>query len=228
MRYEAYIGGLIGALATYILMRGKDIAEKILNRYARHRTALVKLEQIYCENLDIIHRNVDNAKKLSDTIEKSYKVGAIPLFFGKFHTIPYDKTVLLDLTTIDFMNDVLSLNIDYACTNSDMDTIISIYERLKPVLNQKENAAPLLSDLEKLTKFIESMERKTEEMLAKVQTLLKFKGPILIRFIGLFMQKKAYNKKFEKIYPEKLKKVKEGREQVAKESKKRLDELFKK
>lgn len=226
MNLDVYIGGLIGALVTYILTRGKEIAEKILNRYSRHKTALVKLEQIYCENLDIIYRNIDNANELSKAIEDAYKMGAIPLFFGKFHIIPYDKTVLADLTTLDFMNDVLSLNIDYARTNSDMDTIISMYEKLKPFLNNKENAEPFLKDLERLRKFIEYLDNKTEEMLAKVQTLLKFKGPIIIRFMGLFMQKKAYSKKFGNLYPGVLQEVKKGRAEVIKESQKKLDELY--
>lgn len=228
MSSEAYIGGLIGALATYILTRGKDIAEKILNRHNRHRTALIKLEQIYCENLDIIYRNIDNAKKLGKAIEDFYKVGTIPYFFGKFHIIPYDKTVLADLTMLDVMNDVLSLNIDYARTNSDMDVVMDMYEKLKPLLNKKEHAEEFLSLLQKLRKFIEHLDERTEEMLAKTQTLLKFKGPIIVRFMGLFMQKKGYNEKFDKLYPEILKKVKEGRAQVAQESQKRFDELNRK
>ena len=226
MKYEGYIGGIIGALATYLLMRGKEISEKILARYNKHRTALVKLEQIYCENLDIIQRNIDNAEKLIKTIEDSVKINAVPLFFGKFHLIPYDKTVLIELTTIDFMNDVLSLNIDYARTNSDMDTIVNIYEKLTPFLIQQENAEPFLNDLKKLKKFVESIDVTTEEMLAKVQTLLKFKSPILIRFIGLFMQRKGYNKKFNKMYPEVLERVKKGRAEVARESKERLEKIY--
>lgn len=226
MLAEVCVGGLIGALATYILMRGNDIAEKILNRSNRHRTALVKLEQIYCENLDIIYRNIDNIEKFILTIKNASKIGAIPWFFGKFHTIVYDKTVLIDLTTIDFMNDILSLNIDYARTNSDMDNIMDMYDKLKPSLAQSETAEKFLGYLDELARFLkEDLDKKTEETLAKVQTLLTFKGPIIVRFIMLFMQKKAYTDKFVKLYPEILRKVKEGRAKVTKESQKRLDEL---
>ncbi len=226
MNSDAYIGGLIGAFATYILTRGKEIAEKILNRYNRHRTALVKLEQIYCENLDIIYRNINNAKELSMAIEDAYKSGAIPLFFGKFHIILKDRAVLADLMMLDFMNDVLSLNIFYARTNSDMDVIMSMYEKIKPVLKNKENADRFINLLEKLRKFIEYLDGQTEEMLAKVQTLLKFKGPIIIRFMGLFMQKKAYSKKFKKLYPETLEEIKRERAERIKDSQKILDELY--
>ncbi len=225
---EGLIGGIVGSLATYLLTRGKDIGDKIVERYNRHRKALVKLEQIYCENLDIIYRDVDNIEKLVSTIEEACNLGAVPVFFGKFHIINYDKNVLMDLTTVDFMNDVLALNIDYNKANSDMDTVANIYEKMKVYFAQKIHASIFIDDVNKLNIFLENLDKNTEKMLAKVQAILDKKPPFLVQIIMLFMQKKAYGSGFEKTYQKKLLEVKKGRKEVMEKSRKELATLYKK
>lgn len=223
---EGLIGGIIGSLVTYLLARGKDISDKIVERYTRHRNALVKLEQIYCENLDIIHQNIDNIEKLICTINDASRQGAIPMFFGNFRTIPYDKSVLMDLTTIDFMNDVLALNIDYNNTNSDMATVTNMYEKMKTYLAQSNEADIFVKDISKLHLFLKNLDKETEEMLAKVQTLEARKTPFIIRTVMFFTQRKAYDAAFAETYRKKLVAVKEGRKGVMEASKKKLEELF--
>ena len=225
---EIYIAGIIGSLFTYVLTRGKEVGDKVLSRYNRHRNALIKLEQIYCENLDIIQRNIYDLEKLVSTILKASESGAIPMYFGKSVPIMYDRNVLMDLTTVDLMNEIMSMNIDCGRANSDIELIKDMYERMKPFLVDTKNANALSADINKEIIFLKDIDKQTEDLLAKVQILAQMQKPMLTRLIMVFMPKQSHGKKFEDLYRRKIREVREGRKRVGQESRERLNKLFEK
>ena len=233
--YTTLIGAFLGAFFAFIFMRLNEVFNKIYERQKRNYNALVRFEYICCENLD----NISNAIFVIDGFEKAIiaalQDNQLVIYGNKLHPLLFNESLLMDFVTIDFMNKVLSYQVDLHKINHDIETINEMYSTFKNAAIQKtidlstylDNTKIALEKALQLKTFLEAFDEKTIDLLGCVRLLERKQKPILNHIFSLWLTKKVFTPEFKKNLEKQKQIIRKGRVEVMEESKKELDEIKK-
>jgi gas vesicle protein len=229
----AIVGGIAGALATYLLMRGSEISSKIYERQKKNFNALVQLEYQCCENMNNITDNIFVIDDFVETSEKPLTQNKPIVYGNKLFPIPFDDSLVLNFSAADFINAVLEHKIDIIKVNHDMQSINEMYEAFKNALIRKDidfgsykfNALLAIEKCKQLKIFLGNLENKTIRLGACAGLLAREGKPLLARLIHMFLRKKIFTDKFNKRLEKEITRVKESRQEVMNRSQEELEKI---
>jgi len=222
------IGAFMGAFFAFLFIRISEVFTKIYERKKRHNDALVKLEYIYNEYLNIISDNIfiiDDFIGISqDAIQKNQPF----IYFNNLHQFPINKEIILDLYNIDLINEVFSFNSNINKINDSIDAVNRAYAEIKNIFIQKQidyktyeiNVNMLIKKFQEIKKFLVALTEEDKEVIAMIRILLERK-PLLIHL------KEYFSDKLKKQIPEEIKKIEKEINTVETKDKKRINEILK-
>lgn len=220
------VSAFMGAFFAFLFLITGQWFSQFYSRHRKHRNALVKLEYSLNEYADVSNKNIGLLKGLDE------RLNSLPVMsMSTFGTIQVDKNILLELKNIDLINDLVSFNLDADTGNHELHQLTVLYfevrqdfvkgrlggERLKRTLTSFKG------DLNTVLKFLESFEKDTKNMLAKVRILLE-RESVVDWLIRVTSRKQRYPKGMDLLLEKELKLLDKEFEEVEKASKKKIEE----
>lgn len=229
----AVLGGLIGSLSMYLLIRVGDISTRIYERQKQNFNALVRLEYLCCENLDNISSNVYIIDDFIDTAEVPLKKNEPIIYGNKLSLISFDDSLILDFAAVDLINKVFEYKVDITKANHDINGINEMYETFKSALirrdinfqTYRDNALMAIGRCKQLKIFFGYLEEKTVRLAACSALLSREHKPFLTRIIHCFLRNKVFIGEFNKKLDKEVIRVQRDREEVMKDSEAELKDI---
>ena len=226
---ENGLGAFFGAFFAFIFLILGNLFSKIYNRNKKHSDALVKLEYLLNEYSSINSDNIFLIRGFIELLEKG------DFYVCIFKKLEIDRSILLDLYNIDFINDIFSLNIEIYKDNESLNTITKLYTELKSAyLEGKINKETydnhiktlVIPSLKYLKECLVALDLTIKDTIVKTRILLEPKS-IIGWFTKIILRKSYYPKKFEILYKKELEKVEKEYEEVKKKSEEKIEKIKK-
>ena len=218
-----------GAFFAFLFLRLAKFFSKIYQRQVRHYNALVILETQLNELGGIIHDNI----YLIPFFRKAITSGNI--YFSKLRELPIDRSHYSALHDIDLINDLFSLNYQLRKLNDDIESLADGYADIKNAYIQHHikkrdylvNAQISAEHLTALEAFLDDMEDRTMQLMAKVRLMSKKDAPLGTKLIRLFIHTSGAELSKQEVNNEAAKLQKEI-EETKTQSQKEIEEVIKK
>lgn len=229
------IAAFMGAFFAFLFVRIGEMLTKIYARQVKNYNALVKIEYFCIEKVDTIANNIkiidDFQSILGEALVKNLPV----VYANRLNLLKFDENILLDLSSIDFINEVLSFKVSIGRFNNDMEMLNSMCDNFQNGLMQghinyqtyKVNMECLLTKMDELKKHLMAMEKKTVEIAACAKVLTVKQKPLFTRFLHLIYCKKAFSEKFHKKVKQEIQQIEKDRQEVAEKSRKEIEDIRK-
>ena len=122
--FRALVGGFAGAFFAYIFVRFGDALKKVYDRKELNHTTLVKIQHYFNDCLNTTSDNIFivNDQKLIFTAARRASAET-PIYMNKFLLYPIDRDLAINLTNLDFVNEIVSLNAGLRKMNDSLTTI---------------------------------------------------------------------------------------------------------
>ena len=223
------VGAFMGAFFAFLFIRIGDTFAKIYERQKKHYNALVKLEYICNDYLNIASDNIFIIDDFNKIAENAFRKDQPIIYMNKLHLFPLDKEIVLSLGNIDLVNEVFTFNTDLNKMNSSIETVNRFYEEIKDAFIQRKvddqtykvNVQICIGKLIELKKFLVDLEEKTERILAISRILSKDK-----LLLTHFISKRYFTNKLEKKIPKEIEKLESEIAEVSTKSKKEIQEIL--
>ena len=180
---DAFRGGFIGAFFAFLSVRIADLLTKLNDKAKRNSSALITLQHRYMDIAGEIHDNIYLLSIWDQMIEAMGKDDRYPLWTNKLFSVQIPRTELTELSNIDLVNELFSLNTKIRKMNHSLETFSSTYEKVSDALvNQKMQAADYVLTVKRMNKdrfqlaeFLESLILDLEKALSAIRILLRRK-----------------------------------------------------
>lgn len=188
-----------GAFFAFAFVKFSDWLLRIRKSNANHFNALVKIERLLIRMVSRLDRNI---LLCQDDINA---LRSMKMLVWNLPPIPFSYELADDLKNIDFINDYFAFTLDIETLNSDLNTIISMYDETKSLFigktvtpeTYKDNIRFIIMRISEIIKFMESYKSNATNLLAAARILLKERKQRIL-LIGAF-PKRHYGKYFEKL-----------------------------
>ncbi len=228
--------GISVSILTYLLTRMGEISTKIYERKKKNLNALMRFEYLCCENMNTINDTIFVIDDFIEAAEIPLKNNKPIVYGNALFSIPFNDDLILDLTNLDFLNDLLGYKIDITRINHDIDTTNKMYEAFKLALINKDidfaiyksNALLTIEKCKKLKPFLEQLKETTIVIKSYSCLLRKKNKPLLSRIIHLFCINKSSKDSFREELEEEILKNKKAQQAVSQKSREELEEMKKK
>jgi hypothetical protein len=226
------ITSFAGAFFAFLFVRIEGAFEKIYKRQTIHYNALVKIEHDSNRLFGAIHQKIFVIEGFLEMVEE-IKTKQVPLVWtNKFKPLMYDKTVLLELSNIDFINQLFGFYSEVEKFNDTLETLQYTYDQYASTFTAKllDKDWFILRTLElentffTIKAFAEKLVEENKEIYCLSKVLLREK-PFLTIIMGFYVKKKINEK--DKDEAEKEKDILE--EQIKKsetESRERINQVL--
>lgn len=202
--FRAIIGALAGAFFAYLFVRFGDALKKVYDRKESNHTALVKLQHYFNDCLNTTSDNIFIINNCVEVFTEARLASTeVPIYMNSFHQYPVNQDVVTQLTNIDFLNEVFSLNITLRKMNSSLATIDRSYSQLRDSYlaktidetTYKANARQYRDRCTEIKAFLSQLKDDLIRLYA-VTNLLMQDRPFLVRVI-LALVRTSYPKNFD-------------------------------
>lgn len=196
-----FIVSFTGAFFAFLFIRISDAFTKIYDRQVKNRNALVKIEYESNRLLDSLSQAIFMLDEFLQTIEDIKTSKKPVVYFNQIRHLPIDRSVLMELSNVDFINHMFGFITEVEKFNDSTDTLNGIYGQYKSsFIEQKMNPDWfMLSSVEleiryKMFKnFAIKLTDETKEVISITRVLLKDKP-----FLSWLMEKMAKKNLTEK------------------------------
>lgn len=202
-------GAFAGAAFSFLFIRIADALTKIYERQAKHYNALVRLQLVLNFNLNAIFLNRRNITKFSEVLKKTKKENIITINPNKFGKLLLLDKYISDLYYPELINELFQFNINLHKTNQDISVPNETYLNFaKECYQNKEfdtyvhNLQLLVNDMSDLESYLNHLDQKTIELIAKLRVLAK-KKPLFTKIMFTIISTKFPKKFTEKVEKEK-------------------------
>lgn len=170
----------LGAFFAFLFVRLGDFLNVYREKIKIHHNALVKLQYMCNEYLNIIDDNKNVIANFCSLIDSTLSTNIVPIYINRFHPFEIDKNILLSFQDITLINKTFTYNDDLISANTDMANFTGFYTEMRQGLLQKnispqdykENMKRMLDEFKKLEKFFIHLDKKTDEMAAITRCML--------------------------------------------------------
>jgi len=220
---ENSLGAFFGAFFAFLFLTISSLFSKIYNRNKRNYNALVRLEYLLNEYSVI---NSDNVFLMGGYLNKSCK-----FYVFNFTELEIDRSILTDLSNIDLINDVFSLNIRIYKNNKSLNTATRLYDEIKMSLLDKKidekdysvNEKSLIIPSFKFLKAdAEDLDEQIKDLIVKVRILVDKSKPVINLSPG------HYSKNFKNMYNKERQIVENEYEEIKQKSENKIEEIKRK
>lgn len=232
--FRALIGGFAGGFFAYLFVRFGDALKKIYDRKESNHTSLVKLQHYFN---DCLNTTSDNLFIVNDCVgvftEERRASNELPIYMNSFHQYQINRDLVANLTNIDFLNEVYSLNVTLHKMNDSLATIDRAYSQLRDGLlaknvdpqTYKENAWRYRDRCVEIRGFLLQLKDDLIRLFA-ASNLLQSDRPFFVRVLQA-----AVRSRYDEAFPAKLeterRRVASEMEAIAKASAEKIKEAQK-
>nr|WP_320048317.1 hypothetical protein [uncultured Desulfuromonas sp.] len=230
---DNFQGAFVGAFFAFLFLRFADGLSRIYERHAKNNKALILLEHHLNDCGGIIHDNIYILDRFLVLIEELEKDSSLPLVYSNIlHPIPINKEIPVDLINIDSINELASYNLRTRKMNDSMQNLNNSYQQIKTSFVERHinpqtyvaNVVGLKEDTLILRDFLSQLQKETVNVLATSRILCRdrtfFSRIVLLTF------KQRYSKAYKENITTEINILKKEIDQVAKESKDRIDKII--
>ena len=202
--FRAIIGAFAGAFFAYLFVRFGDALKKVYDRKESNHTALVKLQHYFNDCLNTTSDNIFIINNCVEVFTEARLASAkVPIYMNSFHQYPVNRDVVAQLTNVDFLNEVFSLNTTLRKMNDSLATIDRSYSQLRDSYlaktideaTYKANARQYRDRCTEIKAFLLQLKDDLIRLYA-VTNLLMQDRPFLVRVI-LALVRTSYPKNFD-------------------------------
>jgi hypothetical protein len=177
----------LGALFAFLFMRVAELLSRRRDRWTKHHTALVRIERLSNEQLDILSQSMYQLDGMVTGIDEALRQGGVPFLGNRPVMVPLDRDLELNLANLDLLNDVLEHRRNIAAINVDQEMMSSIVSDLQrafsdQLVDQQVYAANLTlirnQHLPDLRKHLEAAAAETKLVVAKCRARLERDRPL--------------------------------------------------
>ena len=189
--FRAIVGAFAGAFFAYLFVRFGDALKKVYDRKVINHTALVKLQHYFNDCLNTTGDNVFVVNNCVDCFTDERLTSAdVPIYMNNFQQYLINRDVVTQLTNVDFLNEVYSLNVSLCKMNDSLATIDRAYSQLRDsylaknidVGTYKTNAQKYRNRCIEINSFLLQIKDDLTRLFA-VANLLSQDRPFLVRVI---------------------------------------------
>lgn len=202
--FRAIVGAFSGAFFAYLFVRFGDALKKVYDRKESNHTALVKLQHYFNDCLSTTSDNVfivDNCVTVFANVRMASE--EVPIYMNSFHQYQINKDLVVQLTNVEFLNEVFSLNVTLRKMNDSLATLDGTYSQLRDsylaktidVATYKENALGYRDRCIEIKGFLMQLKDDLIHLLAVANILMQDR-PFLVRII-LALVRTKYPKNFD-------------------------------
>ena len=202
--FRAIIGAFAGAFFAYLFVRFGDALKKVYDRKESNHTALAKLQHYFNDCLNTTSDNIFIINNCVEVFTEARLASAeVPIYMNSFHQYPVNRDVVVQLTNVDFLNEVFSLNTTLRKMNDSLITIDRSYSQLRDsylakTIDEaiyKANARQYRDRCTEIKAFLLQLKDDLIRLYA-VTNLLMQDRPFLVRVI-LALVRTSYPKNFD-------------------------------
>lgn len=215
--FRAIVGAFSGAFFAYLFVRFGDALKKVYDRKEANHTALVTLQHYFNDCLSTTSDNVfviDNCATVFTNARMATE--EVPIYMNSFHQYQINKDLVVQLTNVEFLNEVFSLNVTLRKMNDSLATLDNTYSQLRDaylaksidVPTYKANALRYRDRSVEIKGFLMQLKDDLIRLLA-VTSILMEDRPFLAR-ITLSLVRTTYPNNFDvRVHEEKARVVAE-------------------
>lgn len=230
---KSFFGAFAGAFFAFLFVRLGTGLTKIYDRLAKNQTTLVCLQHNLNDCMGVINDNIYLIEKFHKIFDGYHaEVKDQKLFGNELHQIPINKELVVQLTNMEFINEVYSLHVSIRKLNDSMKTMNRMMEQttsafIEQKIDHKTYAAnlshykPTFTDL---SKFLSSANDDAIKAFATARVLLRDEV-FLSRIIRYFMPSSYTEKQNIEINVE-FKRVKSEIEHIRKKGQEKIQDVM--
>lgn len=186
--FRALLGAFAGAFFAYIFVRLGDGMKRIYDRKEKHHNALVRLQHYFNDCLNLTGDNLFIADDFLRVFEEAkLQAGDRPIYMNKFHQYPIDRELVIELTNLDFANEVYALNVGLRKLNNSLATLDRAYSQIRDAFIAKNidiqiylvNVRKSRSRYPEVCEFLRQTKQDLIQLLATAN-LLSNDAPFLV------------------------------------------------
>lgn len=220
--FRIILGAFTGAFFAYLFVRFGDAMNKIYNRKEKNHTSLVRLQHYFNDCLNTTSDNIFIANNCIDVFSEANLNSGHPIFMNVFHEYPINTELVMNLTNVDFLNEVYSLNVSLKKLNSSLASVDRAYGQVRDGFVSRtvdaqsylENARRTRERCKELIAFLTQQQYDLVKLFATTNLLLK-NPPFLTRIIQSLVRN-SYPKEFNPMLDVEIKRVQAEIEGIAK------------
>ncbi len=229
------LGGFTGAFFAFLFIRLADALTRIYERKSKNRSALVRYQHIFNDYLGIYGDNIFVTDGLHDLVDKiKTKNKPLPVYINKLEEFPIDKDLPIQLTNIDLINEIFSLNVSIRKLNDTMATFDRLHDLTRTMFTEKkinpETYIDNILSMEKAIKDIRSFLDSLKEDLVAVTAatrILSEDDSLLGQFI-IKTTKTRYASNFDELRKEEIERLNKEIFETRESSRKKIDDVLEK
>lgn len=229
--FRALLGGFAGGFFAYVFVRFGDALKKVYDRKELNHTNLVKLQHYFNDCLNATSDNLFIISDCRGVFTDARRDGKeAPIYMNSFHQYAIDGQLVINLTNIDFINEVYSLNAGLKKLNHSLATIDHAYTSLRDaflsknvdVETYKQNAWQYRDRCTEVEGFLVQTKDDLIRLYAASNLLLEDR-PFFLRILQRLVRRR-YTKNFDARLKLETVRVKAEMEAISDASKKRIQE----
>lgn len=226
--FRVIIGAFAGAFFAYLFVRFVDAMNKIYDRKEKNHTSIVRLQHYFNDCLNTTSDNLFIANNCIDVFSETNLNSGYPVYMNVFHEYPINTELVINLTNIDFLNEVYSLNVSLKKLNSSLASVDRAYGQVRDgfvsktidVQSYLENARRTRERCKELIAFLTQQQFDLVKLFATTNLLLK--NPPFLTRVMLILVRNNYPKDFNPTLDVEIKRVQAEIEGIAKADEERI------
>jgi len=225
----AILGAFAGALFAFLFVRLAEGMTKHFDRKRRNLNALVRIQHHLNDYLNRIGENDFIMEGFLGPYTVEVKGRLHPnVYMQRLKPFPIDKEPILDLTNLDFINDLFGYYEDLLKLTDSMETVNDMYRNTVSSLVQQKAPAEMFEErlsmirpnIKELREFFEESTSDTELLLAKAVQLAE-EQPFL-NWLSKVFTRMHYSKRFKEKLPSTLRRIQTDRKDIMEASREKI------
>jgi len=181
----------LGASVAFVFFLLGQAILKAYDKARDHLEALVRIERLLNDHLDIVHVHINQIGTLRRNIESGHLLIDLP------RNLPIDENAGFHLLDIVIINKLMSLWTLGRRINNDVENLRAAYGQIAGLFlggrvqpdGYIKNASFVVSGFETVAKGLDTYKTETEEVLARVRLHFQRRQPMPMRFVGFLTRR---------------------------------------